>query len=92
VKLKLPIGILLFCGVVALAGCAKKSSQELMSELEKGMTPEDVKYYVGSPSTDKALRDKNRLYVYEVSDGYVTVYFVNGKLAQVRRTDRLVFR
>ena len=88
----LAVASLLLCGVVWLSACSQRSSQETLSELRKGMTVEQVKSALGRPSTDKPLGENKRAYVYKATDGYVVVFFVNGKVDGFNRSDKVMFR
>jgi len=77
--------------LVFLTGCSM-TPEEALSKLDKGMTPAEVTEALGDPDTDTPLADGGRIFVYEVSEGYVTVHFVEGKVETYRRTDRVVFR
>ena len=82
----------MFCGVLCLSACSRVSSQETLTGLKKGMTIEQVKSALGRPSTDKPLGENKHVYVYRVTDGYVVVFFVNGKVDGFNRTDKVMFR
>ena len=82
----------LLCGVLCFSACSRRSSQELLADLKKGMTVEQVRSTFGRPSTGKALAENKRAYVYKVADGYVVVFFVKGKVDGFNRTDKVMFR
>ncbi|GEM_PF-4463099 len=82
----------LICGLLLFSACSRISADEALVKLQKGMTVEEVKDAIGSPSRSEDLGENKKLYIYKADKGYIVVFLVDGKVKNFNRTDRIIHR